>query len=228
MKFRKKRIQKINCFFSDFWVYLFFFSKFLSIRRVGSLGLVYALGHSSFFKKYERKILEFLHFAFSWIFLHIGRFSDRWQSNSMKFRKKRIQKISCFFSEFWIYLFFFRNFFQSGDSAPLGWRMSWATRLFSKSMKGKFLHFCIFHFLEFFCILAVFQRDGRVIQWNSEKKEFRKLPVFFWNFFELGESAALGWRMPWATRLFSKSMKGKFLNFWREVEKVISIISIQV
>ena len=34
--------------------------------------------------------------------------------------------------------------------------------------------------------------------------------------------------MPWATRLFSKSMKGKILNFLREVEKVISVISIEV
>ena len=28
-----------------------------------------------------------------------------------------------------------------------------------------------------------------------------------------GGSAALGWRMPWATRLFLKSMKEKILNF---------------
>ena len=42
------------------------------------------------------------------------------------------------------------------------------------------------------------------------------------------ESAALGRRMPWANRLFSKSMRGKILNFLREVEKMISVISVQV
>ena len=31
--------------------------------------------------------------------------------------------------------------------------------------------------------------------------------------------------MPWATRLFSKSIKGKILNFLHEVEKGISVIS---
>ena len=36
----------------------------LTKGRVGSLGSVYALGHSSFFKKYERKNLEF--FTWSW------------------------------------------------------------------------------------------------------------------------------------------------------------------
>ena len=41
------------------------------------------------------------------------------------------------------------------------------------------------------------------------------------------ESAALGRRMPWANRLFSKSMKTKILNFLHEVEKTISVISIQ-
>ena len=34
--------------------------------------------------------------------------------------------------------------------------------------------------------------------------------------------------MPWATRLFVKSMKGKILNFLHEVEKVILVIFIQV
>ena len=36
-----------------------------------------------------------------------------------------------------------------------------------------------------------------------------------------GESAALGRCMPWADRLFSKSMKGKILHFLHEVEKMI-------
>ena len=43
-----------------------------------------------------------------------------------------------------------------------------------------------------------------------------------------GESAALGRRMPWANRPFSKSIKGKILNFLHEVEKMISVISVQV
>ena len=43
-----------------------------------------------------------------------------------------------------------------------------------------------------------------------------------------GQSAALGQRMPWANRLFSKSIKGKILNFLHEVEKMISVISPQV
>ena len=34
--------------------------------------------------------------------------------------------------------------------------------------------------------------------------------------------------MPWANRLFSKIMKGKILNFLREVEKVILVIDVQV
>ena len=34
--------------------------------------------------------------------------------------------------------------------------------------------------------------------------------------------------MPSANRLFSKSMKGKFLNFLGEVEKMISVICVQV
>ena len=42
-----------------------------------------------------------------------------------------------------------------------------------------------------------------------------------------GGSAALGRRMPWANRLFSKSVKGKILNFLHEVEKIISVISVQ-
>ena len=43
-----------------------------------------------------------------------------------------------------------------------------------------------------------------------------------------GESAVSGRRMLWANRLFSKSMKGKILNFLHEVEKMISVISVQV
>ena len=43
-----------------------------------------------------------------------------------------------------------------------------------------------------------------------------------------GELAALGRRLPCATFLFSKSMKGKILNILHDVEKVISVISIQV
>ena len=43
-----------------------------------------------------------------------------------------------------------------------------------------------------------------------------------------GESAGLGRRMRWASRLFSKSMKGKILNFLHKVEKIISVISVQV
>ena len=43
-----------------------------------------------------------------------------------------------------------------------------------------------------------------------------------------GESAALGRRMPWADRFFTKKMKGKILNFLHEVEKMISVISVQV
>ena len=42
------------------------------------------------------------------------------------------------------------------------------------------------------------------------------------------ESAALGRRIPWANRLFSESTKGKILNFLHEVEKMISVISVQV
>ena len=43
-----------------------------------------------------------------------------------------------------------------------------------------------------------------------------------------GDSAALGQRMPWANRLFLKSMKGIFLLFLHKVEKMISVISVQV
>ena len=39
----------------------------------------------------------------------------------------------------------------------------------------------------------------------------------------IGES-----RQPWANRLFSKSMQGKILNFLHEVEKMISVMSVQV
>ena len=41
-----------------------------------------------------------------------------------------------------------------------------------------------------------------------------------------GESTALG--TLWANCLFSKSMKGKILNFLHEVGKMISVISVQV
>ena len=47
-------------------------------------------------------------------------------------------------------------------------------------------------------------------------------------FSNTGESPALGRRILWANRLFSKSMKGKILNFLHEVEKIISVISVQV
>ena len=47
------------------------------------------------------------------------------------------------------------------------------------------------------------------------------------NFVSRGGSAAVGRRKPWANRLFSKSMKGKILNFLHEVEKMISVISVQ-
>ena len=43
-----------------------------------------------------------------------------------------------------------------------------------------------------------------------------------------GQLAALSRRIPWANRLFSKSMKGKILNFLHEVEKMIATISVQV
>ena len=42
------------------------------------------------------------------------------------------------------------------------------------------------------------------------------------------ESAALGWRMPWANHLVSKSIKEKISNFLHEVEKMISVISVKV
>ena len=43
-----------------------------------------------------------------------------------------------------------------------------------------------------------------------------------------GESVALSRRMLWANRLFSKSMNEKILNFLHEVEKMISVIYVQV
>ena len=43
-----------------------------------------------------------------------------------------------------------------------------------------------------------------------------------------GESAALGRRMPWANRLFSKSMKTEIMNFLHEVEKMILVIAVHV
>ena len=43
-----------------------------------------------------------------------------------------------------------------------------------------------------------------------------------------GESSAFGQCMPWMNRLFSKSMKRKILTFLHEVEKMISVISVQV
>ena len=48
------------------------------------------------------------------------------------------------------------------------------------------------------------------------------------DFIRRGESAPLGRRTPWTNRLFSKTMKGKILNFFHEVEKMISVISVQV
>ena len=42
------------------------------------------------------------------------------------------------------------------------------------------------------------------------------------------QRSQLGRRMPWANRLFSKSMKGKILNFLHDIEKMISVISVQV
>ena len=45
--------------------------------------------------------------------------------------------------------------------------------------------------------------------------------MFVW--VDVGES-----RQPCATYVFSKSMKAKILNILHEVEKVISVISIQV
>ena len=41
-----------------------------------------------------------------------------------------------------------------------------------------------------------------------------------------GESAALGRRMPWANRLFSKSTKRTILNFLHKFEEMISVISV--
>ena len=38
------------------------------------------------------------------------------------------------------------------------------------------------------------------------------------------ESAALGRRIPWVNRLFSKSMKGKILNFLHAIKKMISVM----
>ena len=44
------------------------------------------------------------------------------------------------------------------------------------------------------------------------------------NFYSERESTALGRRLPWANRVFSKSIQGKMLNFLHEVEKMISVI----
>ena len=52
--------------------------------------------------------------------------------------------------------------------------------------------------------------------------------IFFYIYVNRRESAALDQRMLWANRLFSKTMKGKILNFLYEVEKMISVISVQV
>ena len=46
--------------------------------------------------------------------------------------------------------------------------------------------------------------------------------------YDKGESATLGPHKPWGNRLFSKSMKGKILIFLHEVDKMISLISVQV
>ena len=62
-----------------------------------------------------------------------------------------------------------------------------------------------------------------------QKNDVQQLSDFFENSSGCGgESAALGQRMPWANRIFSKSMKGKILNFLHEVAKMISVISVQV
>ena len=48
------------------------------------------------------------------------------------------------------------------------------------------------------------------------------------NFYYRGDSAVLDRRKPWANRLFLKSMRGNILNILHEVEKMISVISVQV
>ena len=62
---------------------------------------------------------------------------------------------------------------------------------------------------------------------NNAKKLLTKRQKKYWTI-SRGELAALNRRMPWANRLFLKNMKGKFLNFLHEVEKMISVISDQV
>ena len=54
--------------------------------------------------------------------------------------------------------------------------------------------------------------------------------IYILNIFCRGASAPLGRRMPWAYVFssFSKSIKGKILNFLHEVEKMITVISVQV
>ena len=57
---------------------------------------------------------------------------------------------------------------------------------------------------------------------------------FIWSYWKLYHSEhgdqdqTLGRRIPWANRLFSRSMKRKILNFLHEVEEMISVISVRV
>ena len=62
----------------------------------------------------------------------------------------------------------------------------------------------------------------------TKRKYLQALDVIFFSRSSRRESEALSRRMPWAKCLFSKSMKGKILNFLHEVEKMISIISVHV
>ena len=65
---------------------------------------------------------------------------------------------------------------------------------------------------------------------NNDIISFATNNFFFWGSIKLscrGESAALGRRIPWTNRLFSKSMKGKISNFIHEVQKMILVISVQ-
>ena len=65
---------------------------------------------------------------------------------------------------------------------------------------------------------------------EQRKKEKWTLCKIFGSICQLtsrGESAALGRRVPRANLPFLKGMKGKILNFLREVEKMISVILIE-
>ena len=66
----------------------------------------------------------------------------------------------------------------------------------------------------FYIVLLLAMKSGSISTISSTKNR--------------GGSAALGRRMPWTNRLFSISMKGKILNFLHEVEKMISVISVQI